>query len=228
MPESGSKTSTVPVVWATFGIFSGVIQMISCRDWSPWTKPGYITMTRRQSNNQWSGGIAAHPAPKNSECKNPLENFSPRFFGIKTASSSLISFHKAKLSTRSITHLCWCNWRTFWSKNAAGSSPRWSCSCSTMPRLIGHLQPRRNWPTWASNVLITHPILRIRPCRSTTFSLDWKNNWNVAIFHPTRRSLLPRRPGWTDNLLNFFFLSGLEKLEQRAKKCTELRGEDVE
>jgi len=26
-------------------------------------KPGYITMTRRQSNNQWSGGIAAHPAP---------------------------------------------------------------------------------------------------------------------------------------------------------------------
>ena len=49
-------------------------------------------MTRRQSNNQWSGGIAAHPAPKNSECKNPLEKFSPRFFGMKTASSSLIIF----------------------------------------------------------------------------------------------------------------------------------------
>jgi len=26
-------------------------------------------MTRRQSNNQWSRGIAAHPQPKNSECK---------------------------------------------------------------------------------------------------------------------------------------------------------------
>jgi len=39
-----------------------------------------ITMTRRQSNNQWSCGIAAHPARKNSECKNPLENFSSRFF----------------------------------------------------------------------------------------------------------------------------------------------------
>jgi len=37
-------------------------------------------MTWRQSNNQWSGDIAAHPAPKNSECKNPLEKFSPRFF----------------------------------------------------------------------------------------------------------------------------------------------------
>jgi hypothetical protein len=29
------------------------------------------------------------------------------FFGIKTASSSLIIFQRAKLSTRSITHLCW-------------------------------------------------------------------------------------------------------------------------
>jgi len=26
-------------------------------------------VTRRQSNNQWSDGIAAHHAPKNSECK---------------------------------------------------------------------------------------------------------------------------------------------------------------
>jgi len=33
---------------------------------------------------------------------------------------------------------------------------------------------------------------------------DQKNNWKVAIFLPTRRSLLLRRPGWTDKLLNFF------------------------
>jgi hypothetical protein len=37
-------------------------------------------MTRIQNNNKWSGGIAIHPAPKNSECKNPLEKFSPRLF----------------------------------------------------------------------------------------------------------------------------------------------------
>jgi len=35
-----------------FWNFFGEIQMISCRDWWPWTKPGYITMTRRQRNNQ--------------------------------------------------------------------------------------------------------------------------------------------------------------------------------
>jgi len=66
---------------SNFWNFFGTIQMISCCDGWPWTKPGYITMTRRQSNIQWSGGIVAHPAPKNSECKNPLEKFSPRFLG---------------------------------------------------------------------------------------------------------------------------------------------------
>ena len=55
---------TVPVIWETFGIFFGKIQIISCCNWWPWMKPGYIAMTQRQNNNQWSGGIAAHPAPK--------------------------------------------------------------------------------------------------------------------------------------------------------------------
>jgi len=78
-------------------------------------------MPQRQSNNQCSGGgIAYHPAPKTSECKNLLQKFSPQFFGIKTASSSLIIFQRAKLSMRSITYLCWCNWRKFWRKNATG------------------------------------------------------------------------------------------------------------
>ena len=39
-------------------------------------------------------------------------------FGDKTASSSLNLFQRAKLSTLSIAHLCWCNWRIFWRKTA--------------------------------------------------------------------------------------------------------------
>ena len=129
-PLCGSKTSTVPVVWATFGIFSARSKwFLVGRDWWPWTQPGYITMTRTQSNIQWSCGIAAHPAPKNSEYRNPLENFWPQFFGIKKASSSLIMLQRAKLSTRSIIYLCWCNWRTFWRKNAAESSPSGAKKC---------------------------------------------------------------------------------------------------
>jgi len=42
------------------------------------------------------------------------------------------------------------------------------------------------------------------------------------------KTLLPRRPGWTDNFLIFFFLSGFQKIEQPAKKFIEHRGEYVE
>ena len=205
-----------------FWNFFGAIQMISCCNCWPWMKPGYIIMTQRQSNNQCSGGIAAHFAQNNLSPKIHWKCSCPDFFGMKTASSSLIIFQRAKISTWSITQLCWCKWRTFWRKNATARSSSRSCSCTTMPQLTTHLQPRRNWPTWASNVLITHPILRIWPLRTTTCSLDWKNNWKVTIFHLTRRSLLPRRPGWTDNLLNFFWVAC-----KSAMKCTELCGEYV-
>ena len=114
----------------------------------------------------------------------------------------------------------------FWRKNAAGNSPRVSCSCTTRSRLTGHLQPRRNWPIWASNVLITHPILRIWPRRTITCSLDWKTIEKSPLFvrrggHCCRGDQVGRTNFW-------FFLSGLQKLEQRAKKCIELRGEYVE
>ena len=69
-----------------------------------------------------------------------------------------------------------------------------------------HLQPRRNWPTWVSNVLITHRILRIWPCRTTTCSLDWKKKTieRSAFFvrrggHCCRGDLV----GWTT--FEFFF-----------------------
>ena len=42
--------------------FADAIQMISCRDWWPWTRPCYIAMTWRESNIKWSVGITAYPA----------------------------------------------------------------------------------------------------------------------------------------------------------------------
>ena len=173
-------------------------------------------MTRRQSNNQWSSGIASHPAPnqKNPCAKIRWKRSRLDFFGIKRPSSSLIIFQRAKLSTRSITHLCWCKWRTFRRKNAAGSSPRESCSCTRMLRLTGHLQSRRIWLTLASIVLITHTILWIWPRRTTTCSLDWKKYRKLTIFRPTRRLFLPLRPGWTNNTLISF-----EWLEKFRATC---------
>jgi len=199
--------------------------MISCRDWWPWTKPGHITMTRRQSNNQWSVGIAAQPAPKIPSAKIRWRRSRLYFVGSKRHPPHWLSSKgptiKAEYNSSLLVQM-----KDFWRKNAEGRSSRGSCSSTTMPRLTEHLQPRRNWPTWASSFLIAHPILRIWTRRTTTFSLDWKKK--VAIFRQTQRSLLPRRSGWTDNLL-FFFLSNLQKLEQRTtKKCIALRGEYVE
>jgi len=156
----------------------------------------HYDLETKQQSMEWrhSGSLC----PKKFWVQKSAWNFSPWFFRIK------IIFQRAKLSTRSITHLCWCNWRTFWRKNATGRSSRRPSSCTTMPRLTGRLQLRRNWPTWASSVLITHPILRIWPHWTAACSLDWKNNWKVTIFHTTQRSLLPHRPGWTDNILSFF------------------------
>ena len=180
---------------SNFWNFFDAIQMISCRDWWPWTKPGYITMTRRQSNNQWSGDIAAHPVPKNSKCKNPPEKFRLDFLGSRRYPPYSLSSKGPNYQPGVLLISAGATERHFERKTRREAHQWGSCSCTTMRQLTGHLQPRRNWPTWASNVLITHTVLRIWPRRTTTWSLDWKNSWKVAIFRPTRRSLLPRRPG---------------------------------
>ena len=119
--------------------------------------------------------------------------------------SSLIIFQRAKLSTRNITHICWCNWRTFWSINAAGWSQKGSCSCTKMPQLAGHLQPRRKWPTWASNFLITHPILRTWPYRTTTCSLDWKKKRLKARHFSSDAGVIAAAETWLDGQTSDFF-----------------------
>ena len=89
------------------------------------------------------------PAPKNSECKNLLVKFSLRFFGIKTASSSLIIFQRAKLPTRIITHLCRCNWMTFWKKKRRGRVTKGVLFLHVNVPTHRALQSRRNWHIWA-------------------------------------------------------------------------------
>jgi hypothetical protein len=63
-----------------------------------------LTTLPPRPNKQYRGADKSLARPIE---KNPLEKFSPQFFGIKTASSSLIILQRAKLSTRITTHLCW-------------------------------------------------------------------------------------------------------------------------
>jgi len=66
-----------------------------------------------------------------------------------------------------------------------------------------------------SFLLSVLPSLTLLPTGGADKSLarpDWRNNWKVAIFRPTRRSLLPRRPGWTENFLNLCVYLWLAKV----------------
>ena len=79
--KADQKTSTVPIVWATFGQFSAR---------SKWFPVAIGDHGRNLVISLWPGdkatikGVAAYrltpTTPKESECKNPLEKFSPQFF----------------------------------------------------------------------------------------------------------------------------------------------------
>jgi len=98
----------------------------------------------------------------------------------------------------------------------------------TIPQLTGHLQPRRNRPTWASIDLITHPILQIWPRWTTTCSLGWKKHL-IGRHFSSEAEVIAAAETWLDGQnYEFFFLSGLQNLEQRAKECIGFRGEYVE
>ena len=155
-----------------------------------------------------------------SGCKNPLEKFPPLFFGIKAASSSLIIFQRAKLST----HL-------------------------GLPQLKGILKEKRHRKV-TKGVLFLHNNAPAHRPLATQKKLSYLGfqcldhpphspdlapsdyhlfpglKKKVPIFYQTRRSLLPWRPGCTYNFLNFF--ERLEKVREWAKKCIELHGEYVE
>jgi transposase len=174
-------------------------------------------MSWRQNNNQWSGGIAAHPAPKNFEYKNPLENFSPRFFGIRMASSSFIIFLRAKLSQRSIIQLKdilkekrlgkVTNSVLFLHDNAPAHRER------TTQKLLAHqgfLSLDR--PPYSPD---------LAPSEYHLFS-GLKKQMTVHHF-ASDAEVIAAAEIWLNVQFSEFLLSGLQRVEQRTTKCLELR-----
>ena len=154
-------------------------------------------MTWRQSNNHWSGSIAAHPTPKNSECKNPLEKFSPRFFGIKTASSSLSIFQRANYQ-RGVLLI---------SAGETGHSEGKTPGKLNKGVLFLHNAPaHRAIATEKKLAYLAFQCLDHRPYSADLALSDYHlfPGLKKQLIFCQRRSLLPQRPGWTDNILNCF------------------------
>ena len=196
--------------------------MISCRDWWPRTKSGYITMTRRQRNNQWSGGIAAYPRPLNIPNAKIRWKFLASIFWDQDGILLTHYLPKGQTINAEFYSSLLVQLRDILKGKRRGRSSRGSCSCTTMPRPTGHLQPRRNWPTWTSNVLIIHPILRNWLRRTTTCSLDWKTIERSQFFvrrggHCCLGDLVRRTNSW-------ILLSGLQKLEQGVRSVLSFVG----
>ena len=186
---------------SNFWNFFGVIHMISCRhNWWLWTKAGSITVTWRQSNNQWSGSVAAYPTLKNSKCKNLLENSRLDFLGSRRHPPHRLSSKGPNYQHRVLLISAGAIGGHFERKTLREVHQQ-SLVLTTMPQLTRHLQPRRNWPTWASSVLITHPILRMWSHRTTPVPWTEKTIGRSPFFirrggNCCRRDLVGRTTFW--------------------------------
>jgi histone-lysine N-methyltransferase SETMAR len=114
-------------------------------------------MSRRQSNNQLRGGIAARPAPKKFRVEKSAGKILASIFWDQDGILLICYLPKGQTINAEYYLSLLVQLNDVLKEKHRGSSLRRSCSCTTMPRLTGYLQPRRNWPTWASNVLITTP-----------------------------------------------------------------------
>jgi hypothetical protein len=173
MPERGPKTSMVPVVWETFGFFSaGLIQMISCRDWWPWKKPSYIIVARRQRNNQWSSG----PPPKIPSAKFRWKSSRLDFLGSRRHPPHWLSSKRPNYERGVLLISDGAD-----EGHLEGKTPREGSQGGVLAmhdNAPAHpaLATQKKLAYLGFQCLITHPILRIWPRRTTTCSLDRKNN----------------------------------------------------
>jgi len=161
-------------------------------------------MTQRQSN-KWSGGIGAHPAPKNSEFKNPLEIFRLEFLESRRhpphwLSSKGPNYQRGVLFISAGAIEGYFDGKTPLEDHQEGpvlarQHPGSPGTCNREETGLPGLPM-----SWSPTLFSVPGTVGLSPVPWT----EKKNNWKIAIFRPTQRSLLPRRPGWTDNILNFF------------------------
>ena len=199
MPKRGSKTSTVPVVWAILEFFrrnpndflSSLVTM--GENWLY----NYDPETKQQSMEWRHSG--SPPRPKKFRVQKSARKFLASIFldqdgilliGYLPKDQTINAEYYSSLLVQLKDIL----------KDQEGLVLARQC-----PGSQGACNPEETGlpvlpVSWSPNIFSGSGPVGLPPVLWTE-----KNNWKVAIFRPTRRSLLPRRPGWTENLLIFFF-----------------------
>ena len=204
--NADQKRQWWPVTWETFGIFSlGAIQMISCRARLVTMDETWLYHYDPETKQQWmEWRQSGSPRPKIFRVQKSAGKVLASIFCDQDGILLIHYLPKGQTINAEYYSSLLVQFRDLGRKNAAGMSPLVSCSGTTMLRLTEHVEPRRNWPTWASSVLITHPILRYWSRRITSCSLDWKKQLKVRHFSSDAEVISASEPGWTHNILNFF------------------------
>jgi len=126
--------------------------------------------------------------------------------GIKTASSSLIIFQRAKLSSGVLLISAGAIEGHFEGKNPREFHLGGIVLARQCPGSPGTCNPEETGlpglPVSCSPTLFSGS----GPVGIPPFPWTEKKNWKVAILLPTRKSLLQRRPGWTENIPIFFWV----------------------
>ena len=184
-------------------------------------------MTRQQSNNQWSGGIAAHPAPKNFECENPLEKFLPQFFWDQDDISLIDYLPKGQTINAEYYSSLLVQLKDILKEKRCGKVTKGLLFLHDNASAHQALATQRKLAYLGFHCLDHPPYsLDLAPSDYHLFpglkkQLKGRHFLSDAEVVAAVETLLDGQP-------SEFFLSGLQKLEQCTKKCLELHGQCVE
>jgi len=183
-------------------------------------------MPRRQSNNQWNGGIAAHPNSKISECKNPLENFSPRFFWDQDGILRIYYLPKGQTINAEYYSALPLQLKDILKEKRRGKVTK------VVLFLHENAPARRALATQKKVAYLGFQLLDHPP-----YSPDLAPS-GYHLFPGLKKQLKGRHFSSDAEVIvaaetwfygqPVFFLSGLQKLEQQTKKCIELHGKYVD
>ena len=202
----------------------GAIEMISFSDCWPWTKPGYITMTRRQS----SGGTAAHPVPKkNPSAKIPWKTTRLDSFGSRRHPPHWLSSKGQTNAEYNLSLLVQLR-EVLREKRRVNLTKRFLIFHDNAP-------PHRSIATQKRLSYLGFQCLHHPPYSPDLAPSDYhlfrglKVNWKSSFFvrrkaHCCRRDLVGRTNCW----FLFFFFLWLAKFTPAGEKCIEFRGDYVE
>jgi len=161
-------------------------------------------MTRRQSKNQWSGGITAHPTPNIPNAKFRWEISRLDFLGSRRHPPIDYLLKGQTINAEYYSSLL-VQFKDILKEKRRGKFTKGVSFLHDNAPAHRALATQKKL-AYLGFLCLDHPPYSpdLAPSDYHLFPGLKKNNWEIAIFRPTRRSLLPRRPGWSDNILNFF------------------------